>query len=227
MKHVSGAAQLGIRGLGSSSRSDFEDARKAGNLILSPREIRARGLKDVIASLPNADRYYVTIDIDGMDASIAPGTGTPEIGGMTTREALRMLRGLRGLNYVGGDVVEVSPPFDTSGNTAIVGATLAFEILCLLAEARAEEVHLVLSSVSSLSALKKTAEKFARVGTTSLLLTKLDEATALGNLLPLLTDCQLPLSYVTHGQNVPDDIAAAAPSELAGVILNQDDPQTM
>ena len=67
----------------------------------------------------------------------APGTGTPEVGGITTREAIALLRGLRGLDLVGGDVVEVSPPFDPSGNTALVGATLMYEILCLLAETRA------------------------------------------------------------------------------------------
>jgi guanidinopropionase len=68
----------------------------------------------------------------GLDPAYAPGTGTPEIGGYTPHEAQRMLRGLRGLNLVGGDVVEVSPPFDMSGNTALVGVTMMWEILCLL-----------------------------------------------------------------------------------------------
>jgi len=79
---------------------------------------------------------YISFDVDGLDPVYAPGTGTPEIGGFTTYEAQRMLRGLRGCNLVGADVVEVSPPFDPSGNTALVGATMMFEILCLLAEAR-------------------------------------------------------------------------------------------
>ena len=79
---------------------------------------------------------YVSFDVDGLDPVYAPGTGTPEVGGYTTHDAQRMLRGLRGCNLIGGDVVEVSPPFDPSGNTALVGATLMFEILCLLAEAR-------------------------------------------------------------------------------------------
>jgi guanidinopropionase len=69
-----------------------------------------------------------------------PGTGTPEIGGLTTREALSLVRGLRGLNFIGGDVVEVSPPFDPSGNTALVGATLMYEILCLLTETSAKQI---------------------------------------------------------------------------------------
>ena len=79
---------------------------------------------------------YITFDVDGLDPVFAPGTGTPEVGGITTVDALRLLRGLRNLNLVGGDVVEVAPPFDQTGNTALVGATLMFEILCLLAESR-------------------------------------------------------------------------------------------
>jgi guanidinopropionase len=73
--------------------------------------------------------------VDGLDPVFAPGTGTPEIGGYSTFDAQKMIRGLRGLDLVGGDVVEVAPPFDPSGNTALVGATLMFEILCVLAEA--------------------------------------------------------------------------------------------
>ena len=76
------------------------------------------------------------VDVDGLDPVYAPGTGTPEIGGITTIEAQALLRGLNGLDLVGGDVVEVAPPFDQTGNTALVGATLMFEILCVLADAR-------------------------------------------------------------------------------------------
>ena len=77
---------------------------------------------------------YISFDVDGLDPAFAPGTGTPEIGGMTTREAQEVVRGLQGLDLVGGDVVEVAPPFDPSGNTALVGATFIFEILCLIAD---------------------------------------------------------------------------------------------
>ena len=77
---------------------------------------------------------YISFDVDGLDPVYAPGTGTPEIGGFTTFEAQAMIRGLQGLDLVGGDVVEVAPPFDPSGNTALVGATMMFEILCLLAD---------------------------------------------------------------------------------------------
>ena len=73
---------------------------------------------------------YISFDVDGLDPVYAPGTGTPEIGGYSTHEAQQMLRTTRGLNLVGGDVVEVAPPFDQSGNTALVGATMMFEILC-------------------------------------------------------------------------------------------------
>ena len=77
---------------------------------------------------------YVSFDVDGLDQVYAPGTGTPEIGGFSTADAQRMLRGLGGIDIVGGDVVEVAPPFDQSGNTALVGVTMMFEILCLMAE---------------------------------------------------------------------------------------------
>src|ERR1700704_1992646 len=78
---------------------------------------------------------YVSFDVDGLDPVYAPGTGTPEIGGFSTAEAQHMIRALDGLDLVGGDVVEVAPPFDPSGNTARVGATMMFEILCVLAPA--------------------------------------------------------------------------------------------
>jgi guanidinopropionase len=77
---------------------------------------------------------YVSFDIDALDPAFAPGTGTPEFGGLTSREVNRLLRGLRGLDLVGADVVEVSPPFDPSGGTALAAANIAFELLCLMAE---------------------------------------------------------------------------------------------
>jgi flagellar biosynthesis protein FlhF len=92
----------------------------------------------------------------------------------------------------------------------------------MLAEAQADEVHLVLSAVSSIASLKKTAKRFIEVGATAIVLTKLDEATGLGNLLPLLRSCRLPLSYLTNGQNVPDDIEAADCRKLARVVLGME-----
>ncbi len=89
----------------------------------------------------------------------------------------------------------------------------------MLAEAKPDEVHLVLSSTGSAKSLQVTAERFAAVGTTGLILTKLDEATSLGQLVPLIRQSLLPLSYLTDGQNVPDDICVAEPRHLAHLML--------
>jgi flagellar biosynthesis protein FlhF len=96
------------------------------------------------------------------------------------------------------------------------------ELKAFLHEAQADEVHLVLSSVTGGAALERTAERFASVGTTSLILTKLDELTAPGSLLPVLRSGRLPLSYLTNGQNVPDDIAPADARKLARLVLGLD-----
>jgi len=81
---------------------------------------------------------YVSIDVDGFDPTAAPGTGTPEIGGLTPREGQQLLRGLAGLDIVAGDVVEVAPQYDANANTAHVGAQMLHEILCLMALAVAD-----------------------------------------------------------------------------------------
>jgi flagellar biosynthesis protein FlhF len=96
------------------------------------------------------------------------------------------------------------------------------ELRAFLQEARADEVHLVLSSVGSATTLQRTAEQFAVVGTTALVLTKLDEAGGTGHLLPLLRSCKLPLSYLTDGQNVPDDIRPADARRVARLVLGSD-----
>lgn len=96
---------------------------------LGPDKVAALA-REVVGNGP----AYISFDVDGLDPVYAPGTGTPEIGGFSTHDAQRMLRGLRGLDIVGADVVEVAPPFDPSGNTALVGVTIMFEILCLIAE---------------------------------------------------------------------------------------------
>jgi guanidinobutyrase len=86
------------------------------------------GIRARIGDVPT----YVSFDIDALDPGVAPGTGTPEIGGLTAWQGLQLIRGCRGLNVVGCDIVEVSPPYDPSGNTALVAANLAFELLCIL-----------------------------------------------------------------------------------------------
>ncbi|MBV8392447.1 MAG: agmatinase [Alphaproteobacteria bacterium] len=132
--------QIGIRG-SLYKRDDNDWALEQGMRVITIEEYFDLGVDKVISEARRVvgdGPTYVSFDVDGLDPAYAPGTGTPEIGGYTPHEAQRMLRGLRGLNLVGGDVVEVSPPFDMSGNTALVGVTMMWEILCLLAEAVAK-----------------------------------------------------------------------------------------
>ena len=129
--------QIGIRG-SIYNVDDEKFAIDAGIRIIHIEEFFALGVDWVIAEarrIVGNGPTYISFDVDGLDPAYAPGTGTPEIGGFSTAEAQRMVRGLQGLDLIGGDVVEVSPPFDPSGNTAIVGGTLMFEILCVLADA--------------------------------------------------------------------------------------------
>ena len=131
--------QIGIRGSIYGS-DDMAFAEGSGMRVIYMEEFAKIGVEAAIAEarrVAGDGPTYISFDVDGIDPAFTPGTGTPEIGGMTTLEAQTALRGLQGLNLVGGDVVEVSPPFDPSGNTALVGATLMFEILCLLADSLA------------------------------------------------------------------------------------------
>jgi len=128
--------QIGIRGA-QNWADGWDYSRDQGMRVMFIEEFDELGVEAVIAEARRVvgdGPTYISFDVDGLDPVYAPGTGTPEVGGITTREALSLLRGLRGLDLIGGDVVEVSPPFDPSGNTALVGATLMYEILCLLAE---------------------------------------------------------------------------------------------
>ena len=132
--------QIGIRGAQNSDEG-WTYSLESGMRVLFMEEFTKLGVEAVIAEahrVVGAGPVYVSFDVDGLDPVYAPGTGTPEVGGLTTIEAQALLRGLRGLDLVGGDVVEVSPPFDPTGNTALVGATMMYEILCLLAEATAK-----------------------------------------------------------------------------------------
>ena len=132
--------QIGIRG-SIYSEDDMAFAEGAGMRVVYMEEFAKVGVERVIAEarrVAGEGPCYISFDVDGLDPVYAPGTGTPEIGGLTTLEAQHLIRGLEGLNLIGGDVVEVSPPFDPSGNTALVGTTMMFEILCVLAKAVAE-----------------------------------------------------------------------------------------
>ncbi len=128
--------QIGIRG----SMYDLDDiayGERMGVRIIRIEEAMEKGAKAIMAEareIVGDGETYVSFDIDMLDPVYAPGTGTPEIGGFTTFQAQAMLRELRGLNIVGADVVEVSPPFDPSGLTAYAGVTMMFEILCVMTE---------------------------------------------------------------------------------------------
>jgi agmatinase len=124
--------QVGIRG---SSEFVWEFSYDAGMTVIHIEEFTALGVDAVIArtrQVVGDGPVYVTLDVDGIDPAFTPGTGTPEVGGLTPREVQAYLRGLAGLNVVGGDVVEVAPQYDPSTNTALVGAQMLFEILCLM-----------------------------------------------------------------------------------------------
>ena len=128
--------QIGIRGA-LYSDTDKTWGLEQGIRVIEIEEYNDMGVEAVIEEARRVvgdGKTYLSFDVDALDPVYAPGTGTPEIGGITTYDAQKMIRGLRGLDLVGGDVVEVSPPFDMSGNTALVAVTMMFEILCLLAE---------------------------------------------------------------------------------------------
>lgn len=126
--------QIGLRGSGYAA-DDFDWPRQQGFTVVPAHEVWWQSLAPLMArvreSIGNAP-CYLSFDIDGIDPAYAGGTGTPEIGGLTVPQALEIVRGCRGLNLVGCDLVEVSPPYDTSGNTALLGANLLYEMLCVL-----------------------------------------------------------------------------------------------
>ncbi|MDA0332132.1 MAG: agmatinase [Proteobacteria bacterium] len=126
--------QIGLRGTGYTAE-DFDWARERGFQVVQAEQLwhqSAVPLMDQIRQKIGARPVYLSFDIDSLDPAYAPGTGTPEIGGLTSIQALEIIRGCRGLSLVGADLVEVSPPYDTNGNTALLAANLLFEMLCVL-----------------------------------------------------------------------------------------------
>jgi guanidinobutyrase len=126
--------QIGLRGSGYAA-DDFDWPRQQGFTLVPAHEVWYQSLvplmarvRDTIGNTP----CYLSFDIDGIDPAYAGGTGTPEIGGLSVPQALEIIRGCCKLNMVGADLVEVSPPYDASGNTALLGANLLFEMLCVL-----------------------------------------------------------------------------------------------
>ncbi len=123
--YVTGLSQFGIRNVSSTAKEGYEDARSQGADILSVRQFRALGPEGALERVPAGKRYYLTVDIDGFDPSIAPGTGTPSHGGFLYYEILEFIAGLaqRG-DIVGIDLVEVAPDYDPTGTTSILAAQL-------------------------------------------------------------------------------------------------------
>lgn len=130
--------QIGIRGAQNADEG-WRYAQEMGMRVVFIEELNERGcvtILDEVHRVVGDQPAYVTFDIDSLDPAFAPGTGTPEFGGLTPIQAQTLVRGLDGLNLIGADVVEVSPPFDHAGITALAGATMAYELLCILARAR-------------------------------------------------------------------------------------------
>lgn len=137
MSYVSGMSQLGIRGVGSSLKSDFDDARAYGSIIRSTKQIREFGIDKVDLLIPKADRYYVTIDIDGLDPSVAPGTGTPSAGGFTFHEVQTILEVIASQgDVIGFDLVEVAPDYDPSGITCHLAQQIIKEFIGFIFKSR-------------------------------------------------------------------------------------------
>lgn len=131
--------QIGIRG----SINDLDlwkFSHDSGMRVIYMEEFYKMGVEETIKEARRVvgdGPTYISFDIDSLDPAFAPGTGTPEIGGLTTLEAQLLIRGCQGVNIVGADLVEVSPSYDASGNTALAGANLLFELLCVASESRA------------------------------------------------------------------------------------------
>ena len=126
--------QIGIRGT-CYSQEDIDFAKAVGIRIIRIEEFFKRGIEDVMAEareIAGADPCYVSYDIDFVDPTFAPGTGTPEVGGPNSFQAIQVVRELQGLDIIGADLVEVSPPFDMNGMTAWLGVSLMFELLCVM-----------------------------------------------------------------------------------------------
>lgn len=126
--------QIGLRGTGYAAE-DFEEAAGWGFQQFPAQDLWGRDLSTLGTEIRRDigdGPVYLTYDIDSLDPAFAPGTGTPEIAGLTTPQALQLIRAFKGLNIVGADLVEVSPPYDTTGNTALTGANILYEILCVL-----------------------------------------------------------------------------------------------
>lgn len=141
MAHIGKMMQIGIRGIGSSQYSDFQDAKANGNTIVTSREVRQKGIAHVISKIPQAKNYYITFDIDGLDPSIAIGTGSPAPMGLLYEEASQIIEAVtKKGDVVGMDMVEVSPPNDNNGITCMYAAQLMLDAMSFITKAKENKI---------------------------------------------------------------------------------------
>lgn len=130
MNHIGPMIQIGLRGLGSSKKSDFEDAMAYGSILVPAKDVHKIGPQGVLKKIPKAKKYFISLDIDGYDISIAPGVGSPSPGGLYYDEVAEMLEGIcRMGEIVGFDLVEVAPQYDPAGITARVAAMTMLNLM--------------------------------------------------------------------------------------------------
>ncbi len=128
---VASMVQIGLRGLGSSGPQAFQDARDWGSILVPAPEVRSQGVEAVCAKIPDAPRYYVTVDIDGLDPSLCPGTGSPQPGGLLYEEVREIIRAVCEKGPLAGfDVCEVAPPYDWANQTSLYAAQLMLDAIC-------------------------------------------------------------------------------------------------
>lgn len=137
LDHVKKIFQFGIRGISSSKKEDVDAARAYGSQIVSPKKMRGLGVEGLLNMIPKNEKYYITIDIDGIDPSIAPGTGTPSPGGLLYDEVNELLKGIaQHGEVIGFDLVEVAPQYDLTGMTGQTAARIMLDLLSYVLKER-------------------------------------------------------------------------------------------
>lgn len=139
LSHVGKMMQIGLRGLGSSGPADFAEARAYGSTLVTAPQVRREGVEAIASLIPEAQHYYITVDIDGLDPSLCPGTGSPQPGGLMYEEVSDLIYAVvkRG-DVVGFDVSEVSPPYDHAGQTSLYAAQLILDFICFWTKKRSK-----------------------------------------------------------------------------------------
>lgn len=137
LEHVEGMTQIGLRGIGSSTRSDFQDAQSYGSVLISAKEAHRIGASGILEQIPEGKNYFLTIDIDGYDMSIAPGVASPYPGGLLFEEVTEIIKGIaKKGTIVGADIAEVAPQYDPSGVTVRLAALTLIQVMAEIGEQR-------------------------------------------------------------------------------------------